>query len=91
MRALPHNLREVVALETTLELPILLLTCGEIKEDTDHQKYLQGHLEKLGEHTVHMSVDGSAHSNIYWQRDYRKAICQEVDAFLKSMHNHRTE
>jgi len=82
MRALPDNVREILSLNTQLELPILLLSSGQMKEDTEHQKYLQAHLEKLGKHTKHMFVDGSTHIDIIWRRDSRKVICQEVDTFL---------
>ena len=85
MRALPDNLREVVALERKLELPVFLLSCGEMKEDTKYQKHLKGHLEKLGAHAKHMFIDGSTHSDIYWRRAYREIICREVDDFLNAL------
>ena len=87
MRALPDNVRETAALEIKSELPIMLLRCGEVKEDTRHQKSLKEHLEKLGEHTKHVVVAGSTHSDIYWRRDFRNTICRETDAFLNALHH----
>ena len=85
MRALPDNLRELLALETKLDLPILLLSSGQMKADVEHQTYLTEYLQKLGEHTRHVFVDGSTHIDIYWRRDSRKIVCQEVDAFLEAL------
>ena len=83
MRALPNNLRELLALKSKLEIPIMLLSSGQMKEDVKYQKHLKEYLKKLGEHTKHMVIDGSTHINIYGQREYRKVIFREVDAFLK--------
>ena len=85
MRALPDNLREVLALEAKLEIPIMLLSSGQMKKDAEHQKYLKEYLEKLGKHTKHVYIDGSTHIDIYERRESRKVICQEIDAFLKDL------
>ena len=87
MRALPDNLREVLALEVELKLPILLLSSGQTKEDARYQRYLNAYSEKLGEHAKHVFVDGSTHVNIHGQREFRRVICREIDTFLKNLPN----
>ena len=83
MRALPDNVRELLSLNTQLELPTLLFSSGQMKDDKEHQKYLQAYLDKLGEHVKHILIDDSTHIDIYWRRESRKIICHELDVFWR--------
>jgi len=39
----------------------------------------------IGKQTKHIFIGGSTHVDIYWRRESRKVICQEVDALLTSI------
>jgi len=83
MRALPEALRELLALEAKLEIPIMLLSSEQPRTDAEQKKHRNVYIEKLGKATLHVIVEGSTHIDIYGKRKFRKIIHQEVDAFLK--------
>ena len=85
--ALTENILEAMTMPISKEIPILALTSDirELLEGNEldkHEKYLNGHIDRLGEHTKYVMIKGSTHSDIYYHRDYCKVISKEVDEFL---------
>ncbi|MCL2854717.1 MAG: alpha/beta hydrolase [Defluviitaleaceae bacterium] len=75
-KALPDNLREVAALDATIEVPIVVISSDDAKKSEEARKL---HLERLGNAAKHVVVEGSKHLDIYWKRDFRKIILQELE------------
>ena len=80
------NIVEVSAMPFPKEIPVLSFTCGLIELDDDecveYEKYRKDHMDRLGENAKLVTIEGSNHVDIYYHRDYRKIISQEIDMFL---------
>ncbi|MCL2674298.1 MAG: hypothetical protein FWE92_03090, partial [Defluviitaleaceae bacterium] len=53
------------------------------REIAAHEQYRKDHMARLGEHAKFVIVKDSTHLDIYYHRDYRDIICNEIDKFLK--------
>jgi len=47
-----------------------------------HEQYRKDHMARLGGHAKFVIVKDSTHGDIYYHRDYRDIICDEIDTFL---------
>jgi len=89
--ALPKNILEVMTMQIPKEIPILVLLYDlRVQLDDDeldeHEKYLKGHMDRLGEHAKCIIIRGSTHADIYYHRNYRKIISKEIDEFLGAVY-----
>jgi len=48
-----------------------------------HEQYRKDHMARLGGQARFVIVKDSTHGDIYYHRDYRDIICNEIDKFLK--------
>jgi hypothetical protein len=92
--ALPANVAEVMSMDIQLgkAIPILALHSA-ISDEEDvtqddingHEQYIKRHLEKLGEVKRHTVMENSSHQDIYNNGNFRKLICEEVEAFVDNL------
>ena len=72
---------EVMEMEFPKSVPVLMLSADGYTKGK-WKTYREAHLKRLGEHAKVKVIDGSNHSNIYHDMNYRKAICNAVDEFV---------
>jgi len=79
--ALPDNVLEVVPMQIPREIPILVFSSAD--KSGKLEMHRKGHMAKLGRQAKLVMLDDSTHTDIYWRRVYREAICEEITEFLR--------
>ncbi|MCL2620468.1 MAG: alpha/beta hydrolase [Defluviitaleaceae bacterium] len=78
-KALADNVREVAGLEMPPNIPIVYLSAYNKKIQAKYGKIFDKHMERLGESAKRVVVKGASHLDIFWKREFRKIILEELE------------
>lgn len=84
--ALSKNIFEVMDMQISKNIPVLILRAGlsglNNDKQIEYEKNLHEHIHRFGEQAKLVFIENSKHNDIYYNSDYRKLISREVDDFF---------